>query len=108
MSKAKADRQETPLSCRIIRGQLVIRVGLNRLNGNECHHEICELDIVDPEQWGRDVVSELTREEEDGSSPLGNLLDTAILEAVEMGSIGVGTDSCERIRKHIEIEMARG
>jgi len=80
---------ESPLCCKLRGGVLQIEVGLNRLNGNEYHPTIKEFKIISPRKWGEDVIKELEREEEDGSSPLINLLDGAILAAYDNGSDAV-------------------
>ena len=80
---------ESPLRCTVLGGVLRIEVGLNRLNGNERHPTISEMDILSPRTWGKDVIRELEREEEDGSSPLGNLLDEAIIAARDFGSTAI-------------------
>lgn len=83
------NKLEQPLSCKVAGDVLCIEIGLARLNGNEHHPNIPELPITDYKEWGKDIVRELTREEEDGSSPLINLLDSAISEAVDMGSSAI-------------------
>jgi len=80
---------ESPLCCKLRGGVLQIEVGLNRLNGNEYHPTIKEMKIVSPRKWGEDIIKELQREKEDGSSPLINLLDNAILAAYDNGSDAV-------------------
>ncbi len=45
--------------------------------------------IIDNLEWARDVVCEITREEEDGSSLLTNLLDEASENALNQGSLAV-------------------
>ena len=80
---------ESPLYCTIRGGVLQIEVGLNRLNGNEYHPTISEMNIISPHVWGEDIIRELEREEEDGSSPLINMFDNAIIAARDFGSIAV-------------------
>jgi hypothetical protein len=45
--------------------------------------------IVEPQTFAEDVVRELKREQEDGTTPVHLLFDKAMLEAVEQGSLGV-------------------
>jgi hypothetical protein len=80
---------ESPLCCKLRGGVLQIEVGLSRLNGNERHPTIPEMKIVSPRVWGEDIIRELEREEEDGSSLLTNLFDNAITAAFDYGSIAV-------------------
>ena len=84
---------ESPLRVNIEDGELVIRVGINRLDGNDCHPDIPELKFDDTEQWAKDVSYEIEREEENGQTPLGDLLDKAMIMAIENGSTGMSVDS---------------
>jgi hypothetical protein len=77
---------ESPLRIKVSNGKLKIEVGLNRLEGNDYHPYIPHLKIKDHQQWGEDIKRELEREEENGQSPLTDLLDKAILDALEYGS----------------------
>ncbi len=45
--------------------------------------------IINNLEWAKDVVREINREEEDGSSPLTNLLDKASENALDQGSLAV-------------------
>ena len=84
---------ESPLRVNIENGELVIRVGINHLDGHEYHNRIPALKFDDREEWVRDVIAEINREEEDGSTPLNTMLDKAMEAALEQGSIGVAEDS---------------
>jgi len=84
---------ESPLRASVENGELVIRVGINRLDGDEYHLEIPVLKFDNRSEWVKDVISELFREEEDGRTPIGDLLDTAMKHAIENGSIGLSIDS---------------
>jgi hypothetical protein len=77
---------EAPLRVKVSNGKLIIEVGINRLEGNDYHPYIPHLKIKDSQKWGEDVKRELEKEEENGQSPLGDLLDKAILDALEYGS----------------------
>lgn len=45
--------------------------------------------VCDAQQFARDVVNELNREEEDGTTPIHEAFDKAMLGAVENGSEGL-------------------
>ena len=77
---------EAPLRIKVANGKLKIEIGLNRLEGNDYHPYIPSLKIKDHQKWGEDIKRELEKEEENGQSPLGDLLDKAILDALEYGS----------------------
>lgn len=103
--KAVVASAETPLAVRVEGEQLVIRVGINRLDGGDCHPALPSLKFDNRYEWARDIIAELLSEEEDGSTPLSDLLDRAMTAALENGSIGVAEDSpthigeCEVCRK---------
>lgn len=80
---------DTPLSVRIEDDQLVIRIGIDRLDGHDCHPDFPELPITDRQQWARDVAYELERDRGDGATPVALLLDAAMKEAMEMGSTAI-------------------
>lgn len=84
---------ESPLRLGIENDELVIRVGINFLDGHEYHPDLPALKFDDRYEWARDVIAELIREKEDGSTPLTDLLDSAMIAALENGSIGVSEDS---------------
>ena len=44
--------------------------------------------VTDLAEFARDVVRELNREAEDGTTPIHELLDRALAEAVDQGSLG--------------------
>lgn len=84
---------EAPLRVAIERNEVVIRIGINRIDGHDYHPTIPELKFVNRRQWIKDVIREIERSEEDGSSPLTILFDKAMTEALEWGSLGVAEDS---------------
>jgi hypothetical protein len=45
--------------------------------------------ISNLEEFAKDLVAELNREAEDGSTPITDLMDSAYLCAVENGSMGI-------------------
>lgn len=102
---------ETPLSCTIEGGQLVIRIGINVLAmATEGREPFTVWDdetrayrkqwvVTDPIEFVKDVKCELTREEEDGSSPLTNLLDLGCTNALEQGCLGVTEQAWSRKRR---------
>ena len=88
-----SEMKDTPLRVNVEDGELVIRVGCLRLNGHELHPTIPELKFDDMDIWVADVINELENSKEDGSTPLTDLFDKCINEAIEMGSIGLAEDS---------------
>lgn len=80
---------DTPLHARIEDNQLVIRIGIDRLDGHDCHPDFPELPIRDRHQWARDVLDELERDRGDGATPLCLMLDEAMKEALAMGSSAI-------------------
>ena len=90
----------TPLRCRITKGKLIIEIGLDTLkDAVECcpifyddksRKEPPYINVLDSTQLAKDIARSLTSEEEDGSSPLTNLLDDAIADAFYDGSIAFG------------------
>lgn len=85
--------EESPLRVNVIRGELVVRVGINRLDGHDQHESIPALKFDDRTVWALDVAKELCSEEEDGSTPLSDLLDKCINAAIENGSTGLAEDT---------------
>ena len=77
-------------------GRLVISVGINRLNGNDAHPTIPELQIKSPTMWGDDIKTELEREDEQGASPLTRLFDDAIQNALDNGSFAINDKAYDR------------
>lgn len=82
-------KKDTPLRVKMENGELVIRVGILRLDGHEYHNEIPALTFINIEEWTKDVIAEMTREEENGQTPLNMMLDNAMKAALENGSMGV-------------------
>lgn len=81
------------LCCMIEDGELVIRIGIETLAFAAEHMNLSDgsgrsIRVCDVPEFAKDVRAELMREEEDGSSPLTNVLDKACLDAWEEGSIG--------------------
>ena len=95
--------KDQPLSCKLEGDELVIRIGIDTLawaaqsEGREPFWTydwekadfVQRWKVIDNLEWAKDVVREITREEEDGSSPLTNLLDKASEDALDQGSIAV-------------------
>ena len=84
---------ESPLRLEIVGDELVMKIGVNRLNGHEYHPTIPELKFSDPAEWAKEVMYELENEDETGATPISNLLDTAIIAAMDNGSTGIAEDS---------------
>lgn len=89
-----------PLKVKIIDDSLVIHIGIDTLawaaENAPMWYSLGYLDkrihdskvkVVDLKELAKDVALEINREREDGSTPLTNLLDDAILAAFEDGSL---------------------
>jgi hypothetical protein len=91
-----SDGKDQPLRCEVTDGQLIIRVGIDtlahaaasceRFYVHSKHSGPPYLTITDNEQFARDVARELESEEEDGSTPISDTLDDAIVAAHSEGS----------------------
>jgi len=91
----------TSLEVKIIDGKLVISIGIETLAWASDHSDLSmpynkeandfvpKWKVIDPLEFAADVARELRREAEDGSSLLTRVLDKAIEEAIEQGSLGV-------------------
>ena len=84
---------ESPLRVNIEGDELVIRIGVNRIDGHDNHPEIPSLSFEDRKQWVLDVIREIENGDELGGTPLIYMLDKCMSEALEQGSIGVAEDS---------------
>jgi len=84
---------DSPLRVNVEGEELVIRIGINRLDGHETHPELPSLLFDDRNQWVEDVIREINNGDELGGTPLIYMLDKCMIEALEQGSIGVAEDS---------------
>lgn len=75
---------------RIQRGMIVIRVPVaalhDALQQNPRYDTYAEANVTDADGFASDVVRELNREAEDGTTPVHLLFDRAMAEAIEQGS----------------------
>lgn len=94
------DDVESPLRCEIEGSELVIRIGVNRLTGNDDHDEIPELPIIGPIRWAKEIKYELERDRGDGATPLSLLFDQIILNAIDMGALGIDYDKFREIMEN--------
>jgi hypothetical protein len=81
------------LIVKIDRGELVIRMGVDSLAFAAEKGPAFDMEnaptIIDKAGWARDVLTELCREEEDGTTPVHQMLDDAFRNAVEGGSLAI-------------------
>ena len=89
-----------PLKVRIERGALVVRIGIETLAHAVTYSDwanpyeeatgdyIRNFAIVDAPQFASDVIHEMLREREDGSTPLSDFVDRMSEKAIEDGSLG--------------------
>jgi hypothetical protein len=94
---------DQPLSCKIENDELVVRIGIDTLaeaaeyEGREPFWRydedfgniVQDWKIVDNLGWAQDIVLELNKEKEDGSTPLTDLLDKMSENALDQGSLSV-------------------
>lgn len=88
--------KDQPLVAKIEGQQLVIRIGIDtlaysaehcpRLYDYDKHDGPPYCKVVNKEELAMDVIHELEREQEDGTTPLHLLLDQAIIDAMDGGS----------------------
>lgn len=97
--------KDRPLQATIIDDELVVRIGVETLAFAAEHVELPirgfgetvypHWKVADAAELARDVCRKLSHEAEDGSSPLTQLFDEAIIEAYEDGSTGFADDERE-------------
>lgn len=103
MSKLRGLNQR--LLCRVESGRLVISIGLNTLAFCAEHspdvenafmrdegtdeYDRSRFKVTERDVFAKEIVSALLSEEEDGSTPLTNLIDKATMDAIEDGCQGV-------------------
>lgn len=83
---------DAPLVVEIARGRLVISIGVNALGYAVTAGEQ-GLRVTDATLAAANILRELQREEEDGTTPVHKMLDKAALDAWEHG--GEGFESVE-------------
>lgn len=87
------DPRDHGLQAEIIDGKIVISIGINVLafacDTGHPENQANEFSIVDKDQFAKDIMNEITREEEDGTTPLHRLFDQATLDAIDQGSLGI-------------------
>lgn len=86
MSKTSINPKDSPLSVNVIGQMLVISVGVETLK--QCYN-LAGFQIQDAKMFAKDVALRLDRQREDGSGMLTDLLEKAVLAAVEGGSPNV-------------------
>ena len=91
---------ERPLTVEIDGDELVIRIGASTLAMaahfdpklaffDEDLRDYFEPEVTDEAQWAREIRSALMDEEEDGTTLVHRMLDTAALSALENGAEGI-------------------
>ena len=100
----------SPLTVEIKNGALVIRIGVQTLAHAVTYADwanpydeasgdyLRSFAITDAPQFASDVLHEMLREREDGSTPLSDFLDTMSQEAISQGSLGLHEDFNHRIK----------
>lgn len=111
MSKTPAGQHYgRPLTVKVQQGQLVIAIGVQTLTHAVTYSDwanpydeatgdyVRSFAIVDAPQFASDVVHEMLREREDGSTPLSDFIDKMSEEAINQGSLGLHEDFDHRIK----------
>ena len=103
MRKMKTDNRgaDAPLTVDIEEEEIVIRIGIGTLAwafdhmeennpwSDKKHDYVQKWKVSDQLEFAKDVVGELTNEQEDGSHPLSVLLDQVSTAAADQGSLGI-------------------
>lgn len=101
----KINKGDTPLKVKVEGQELVVRIGIDTLAFAAEHcpkfydYDVHQgedgpyVKVDDKKELAGDIVRALTHEEEDGSSPLSEMLDSAIEWAFNDGSIGFAEES---------------
>lgn len=93
MKTEKKKPENSPLSVDVIGRLLVISIGVETLKHG---HNLAGFRIGNASGFAKDVAIRLTRQREDGSGILTDLLEKAVLEASENGSPNViFTERCK-------------
>lgn len=99
-----------PLDVKIERGALVVRIGIGTLAFAVTYADwanpydeaigdyVRSFAITDVPQFATDVMHEMLREREDGSTPLSDFIDRMSEEAINQGSLGLHEDFDHRIK----------
>ena len=99
-----------PLEVKIEKGALVVRIGIETLAHAVTYSDWANLyeettgeyirnfAIVDAPQFASDVLHEMLREREDGSTPLSDFIDKMSQEAIDQGSLGLHENFYHRIK----------
>ncbi len=99
-----------PLEVKIEKGALVVRIGIETLAHAVTYSDwanpyeestgdyIRNFAIVDAPQFASDVLHEMLREREDGSTPLSDFIDKMSEEAIDQGSLGLHENFDHRIK----------
>jgi len=92
-------KDEMPLRCEIKDGAIDMGVGLNVLAFAAWNHpgfwdgesgtDVPNIKVIDLDRFAKEVMVEINREREDGSTLLTDMLDKAIEQAVGNGSEAV-------------------
>ena len=87
------------LDVEIVDGELRIRIGVQTLAfaaenppGRGLWDDGQQVSVLNADEWAEDVRRELLRDEEDGTTELHLLLDSAMRQACENGSAAVSVD----------------
>jgi hypothetical protein len=104
MNKRIGNHYGNPLTVKLERGALVIRIGADVLahalkfsdlfiRFDEAKDDYIQpYKVTDATELAKDVIHAMLREEEDGSTPLSDFLDKMTQAAIEDGTLGVEED----------------
>jgi hypothetical protein len=86
---------DIPLKSQIIDGQLIISIGVNTMAWAAEQSDdlgFISLEVVNKAEFARDIQRELNEESEDGSTMITRMLDKAVIQTIEQGSIAIRTE----------------
>jgi hypothetical protein len=107
LAEQARDPDDDPLTVEVIGGRLLISIGVRTLafaiaqrpgEEDEDWCDLCDcgemplIRITDPLKAAKEIVHELSREEEDGTTEVHKLLDKAAFDAWENGGEGFAYD----------------
>jgi hypothetical protein len=110
MSEKQPKHYKSPLEVKIEHGALVVRIGIGTLVHAVTYSDwanpydeatgdyVRSFVITDAPQFASDVLHEMLREREDGSTPLSDFVDKASEAAVDDGSLGLHEDFDHHIK----------
>lgn len=101
MDKVIHKKIDTPLSCKLVGDEVVIKIGIGTLAfayeiseynnpwSDDTNDTVQQCMVVNKKEFAKDVIAELISEREDGSTLITDMFDKAEQNAMENGSEGI-------------------